>query len=126
MIFSQVLISLSIGLVAGISSGLFGIGGGVVIVPLLLFFFKYAQQMATATSLVALILPVGILGAIHYYKAGYIQPENIKIGLTIAAGMFVGALLGAKFASGLQSATLSKMFSIFLIIAAIRLWMTAK
>ena len=126
MILSQILVSLGIGLVAGISSGLFGIGGGVIIVPLLLYFFKYPQQMATATSLVALILPVGILGAIHYYKAGFIQPENIKIGLIIAAGMFVGALFGAKFASGLQSGTLSKMFSVFLIIVAVRLWLTAK
>ncbi len=126
MILSQILMALSIGLAAGVSSGLFGIGGGVIIVPLLLYFFKYPQQMATATSLVTLMLPVGVLGAFQYYKAGFIQTENIKVALIIAAGMFVGALFGAKFASGLQSATLSKMFSVFLIIIAVRLWLTAK
>lgn len=122
----QIFIATIIGLSAGFASGLFGIGGGVIIVPLLLYFFNYQQQTATATSLVALVLPVGIFGIINYYRAGFIQTENIRLGLVIALVMFLGTFLGSKFATIIHSATLTKMFSIFLILIAVRLWLTAK
>lgn len=122
----QIFYSIAIGLVAGISSGLFGIGGGVIIVPLLLYLFNFQQQTATATSLVALVLPVGILGILNYYKSGFIQIDHIKVGFIIAAAMFFGTFFGSKIASQLQSLTLSRIFSAFLIIVAIRLWVTAK
>ncbi len=126
MLPTQIMYALIIGLVAGVSSGLFGIGGGVIIVPLVIYLFNFTQQAATATSLVALLLPVGILGVWNYYRAGAIQIDNIKLGFIIASGMFVGTLLGSKVATGLQSFTLSRMFSVFLVIVAIRLWFTAK
>lgn len=126
MLPTQIMYALIIGLMAGVSSGLFGIGGGVIIVPLLLYLFSFSQQAATATSLVALLLPVGILGVWNYYRAGAIQVDNVKLGFIIACGMFVGTLVGSKVAVGLQSFTLSRMFSVFLIIVAIRLWFTAK
>lgn len=126
MLPTQIMYGLIIGLVAGVSSGLFGIGGGVIIVPLVIYLFNFSQQAATATSLVALLLPVGILGVWNYYRAGAIQIDNIKLGFIIASGMFVGTLLGSKVAVGLQSFTLSRMFSVFLVIVAIRLWFTAK
>ncbi|WP_409479487.1 TSUP family transporter [Pseudobdellovibrio sp. HCB154] len=126
MLPTQIMYGLIIGLVAGVSSGLFGIGGGVIIVPLVIYLFSFSQQAATATSLVALLLPVGILGVWNYYRAGAIQIDNIKLGFIIASGMFVGTLLGSKVAVGLQSFTLSRMFSVFLVIVAIRLWFTAK
>lgn len=122
----QITYAAAIGLIAGVSSGLFGIGGGVIIVPLLIYLFNFKQQTATATSLVAILLPVGILGIINYYKAGFIQMENIKIGLVIATLMFLGTYLGSKFAIGLQTVTLTRMFSAFLVLVAIRLWITAK
>lgn len=126
MLPTQIMYGLIIGLVAGVSSGLFGIGGGVIIVPLLLYLFNFTQQTATATSLVALLLPVGILGVWNYYRSGAIQIDNIKLGFIIASGMFVGTLFGSKVATGLQSFTLTRMFSVFLVIVAIRLWFTAK
>ncbi|MCM2354001.1 MAG: sulfite exporter TauE/SafE family protein [Pseudobdellovibrio sp.] len=126
MLPTQIMYALIIGLVAGVSSGLFGIGGGVIIVPLLLYLFNFTQQTATATSLVALLLPVGILGVWNYYRSGAIQIDNIKLGFIIASGMFVGTLFGSKVATGLQSFTLTRMFSVFLVIVAIRLWFTAK
>lgn len=126
MLPTQIMYGLIIGLVAGVSSGLFGIGGGVIIVPLLLYLFNFTQQTATATSLVALLLPVGILGVWNYYRSGAIQIDNIKLGFIIASGMFVGTLFGSKVATGLQSFTLTRMFSVFLMIVAIRLWFTAK
>lgn len=126
MLPTQIMYGLIIGLIAGLSSGLFGIGGGVIIVPLLVYIFKFQQQTATATSLVALLLPVGILGVWNYYRAGAIQMDNIKIGLVIACAMFFGTLFGSKIATGLQSLTLTRMFSVFLVLVAIRLWVTAK
>ena len=126
MLPNQIMYALIIGLVAGISSGLFGIGGGVIIVPLLLYLFNFTQQTATATSLVALLLPVGILGVWNYYRAGAMQIDNIKLGFVIACGMFIGTMLGSKIAIGLQSVTLTRLFSVFLVIVAVRLWITAR
>lgn len=119
------LIPVLIGVSAGISSGLFGIGGGIIIVPLVLYFFKVPQQSAIATSLISLLLPVGSLGLLQYYRSGFVNPENLKIGLTIAAGMLIGTFFGAKLATSLQAEILSKMFAVFLIIVAIRIWTTS-
>lgn len=113
-----------IGITAGISSGLFGIGGGIIIVPLLLYFYKYSQQTATATSLTALLLPVGALGLWQFYKNGDLTSTNLKVGFTIATGMFVGTFLGAKISTYLPSEVLTKMFSIFLVLVALRLWLS--
>ena len=119
---STINISIVIGLFAGMASGLFGIGGGIIIVPMLLYFFHFSQQMATATSLIALLLPVGALGLWQYFKGGFVEAENIKIGLFIALGLFLGAFLGARIATQLSSAILTKMFSVFLVLVAVRLW----
>lgn len=116
------LMAVAIGSIAGVCSGLFGIGGGVIIVPMLIFFLGYGQHMATGTSLVALLLPVGILGVHQYYKSGAITATNIKFGLLISIGMFAGALIGAKISLSLDSKTLARAFAVFLVIIAGRLW----
>lgn len=121
----QFVIPILIGLSAGVCSGLFGIGGGIIIVPLLVFFLKIPQQMATATSLMALLLPTGALGLWHYYQKGFLTGDNIKIGFFIAAGLFIGAFFGAKIATSLQSGTLTKIFAVFLVVIAVRLWVTS-
>ena len=122
----EFLVAILIGLSAGICSGLFGIGGGIIIVPLLVFSFKLSQQTATATSLMAMLLPTGALGLWHYYQNGFLNTDNIKIGFLIATGLFIGAFFGAKIATALQSGTLTKVFAVFLVIIAIRLWITSK
>jgi len=114
------------GIAAGICSGLFGIGGGIIIVPLLVFFYKFPQHSATATSLTALLLPTGALALWQYYQQGHLGAAQIKVGIFISLGMFAGALLGAKIAGHLQSASLTRIFSIFLFLIAIRLWFMAK
>src|ERR1700722_14187379 len=119
-------VSICIGIIAGVSAGLFGVGGGVIIVPLVVAFFGLSQQSASATSLVALLLPVGALGVWEYYKLGYIGPENLKYGGLIALGLIFGTLLGAKLAGHLTSENLAKLFSVYLLIMAIRIWVTAK
>jgi uncharacterized membrane protein YfcA len=120
------IIAVAIGVAAGISSGLFGVGGGVVIVPLVVAFFGLSQQGATATSLVALLLPVGALGVWQYYHLGYIGPENLKYGGLIALGLLVGTLFGAKLAVHITSEQLGKLFAVYLLVMSVRIWVTAK
>lgn len=110
---------LLIGLGAGVLSGLFGIGGGIVIVPALLFFAKYQPHMATGTSLGALLLPVGALGAWQYWKAGNLE---WRASLLIAVGLFFGAFFGARVAQQIPAPVLKKAFAVFLVLVAIQLW----
>jgi uncharacterized membrane protein YfcA len=113
---------LAIGLAAGVLSGLFGIGGGILIVPALMLVTKMEPATATGTSLGALLLPVGALGAYEYYKNGHV---NVMASALIAAGLFVGAFFGARFVQGLSPVTLKRAFSIFLVLVAVRIYFTA-
>jgi uncharacterized membrane protein YfcA len=114
---------LAIGLSAGILSGLFGIGGGVVIVPALLMVTKMSPEMATGTSLGALLLPVGALGAFHYYRGGFL---DLRAAMIVAAGLFFGAWLGAHVALKLPARDLQRAFAVFLLFVAGHLWWTAR
>ncbi len=113
------LIFIVIGLLAGVLSGLFGIGGGVVIVPALIFFAKLPPIAATGTSLAALLLPVGALGAFEYYKRGNL---NITAALWVALGLFFGAWVGAKLAQQLSPVQLRRGFAVFLVLVAGKVW----
>ncbi|HET9571080.1 MAG TPA: sulfite exporter TauE/SafE family protein [Bacteroidales bacterium] len=106
---------LILGVLAGILSGLFGIGGGIVMVPSLIVFFGMDILDANATSLAAMLLPVGILGVIAYYKAGLI---NIQDSLWIALGLFLGSFAGGEFAMIISEATLAHLYAIILIYIA--------
>ena len=113
---------LALGVLAGILSGFFGIGGGLVIVPALMMFWRMQPQMAVGTSLGALLLPVGILGAWRYYGADLI---DVRASAWIAAGLLFGALLGATIALELPPRYVQRAFAVFLIFAAARLWWTS-
>jgi uncharacterized membrane protein YfcA len=104
-----------IGVTAGILAGLFGIGGGVLIVPALVLLLGMPQHTATGTSLVALLLPVGILGVWSYYRAGNITSEHITFGLIVAIGLFAGTYLGSQIALEISNETLQKVFAGFLM-----------
>ncbi len=106
-----------IGLMAGVFSGMFGIGGGAVIVPALVGFFRYDQKLAVGTSLGALLLPVGLPGVLRYYASGVLDP---LLALPIALGLAGGALLGARIALGLPSQTVKRLYGVFLL--AIGTW----
>jgi uncharacterized membrane protein YfcA len=118
----MVFVFLAIGLIAGVLSGLFGIGGGILIIPSLIFFANFHTKLAIGTSLGAMLLPVGLLGAYAYYQQGNL---NIKGSLLLGLGLFLGAYVGAKLAQTIPSATLQRMFAVFIVLMAIRLWVEA-
>ena len=117
----QAFVFLLIGLAAGVLSGMFGIGGGVVIVPALLFLVRMPVQTATGTSLAALLLPVGALGAWAYYRTGHL---DLPAATWIAGGLFVGAWVGATAAQHLTAPLLTRCFAVFLAGIAVRLWVS--
>lgn len=118
----MLLLFLAIGLGAGVMSGLFGIGGGVVIVPALIFFARLSPVVATGTSLGALLLPVGALGAWEYWRHGNL---NVRASLLVAAGLFVGAWFGARIAHGLSPMVARRAFAVLLAVVAVQLWVRA-
>ncbi len=114
---------LGIGLVAGVFAGMFGIGGGLVIVPALLLIVKLKETEAIGTSLAALVPPVGLLGAFEYYKTGNIR---VFYALLVALGLFIGAYFGAKITIGLPPDVIRKLYAVFLLVIAARMLFMGK
>jgi uncharacterized protein len=113
---SPVIIQLLIvGLVAGIAGGMFGIGGGAIMVPAMVLLLGMDQKFATGTSVAAQILPIGILAALVYYKNGNV---SIKDAVIIALGLLIGNLFGALFANQpyISSETMKKLYGLFLLL----------
>jgi uncharacterized membrane protein YfcA len=106
-----------VGLVAGVLSGLFGIGGGVIIVPLLVLVLGFTAQQAAGTSLAALLLPVGLFGAIQYWQAGQVNFLNATL---LALGLLFGAYLGARLGLSLPSEVVERAFGVLLVIVGVR------
>jgi uncharacterized protein len=116
------LLFLGIGLAAGVLSGLFGIGGGLLIVPALIYLARFPVKLALGTSLGALLLPVGVLGAYTYWENGHV---NVRASLLIAVGLTAGVLVGARVAQAVPGVTLQRMFALFMVAMAIQLWFQA-
>lgn len=115
----QIVGLLLIGLLAGVSSGMFGIGGGLIIVPALVLIYGLSQHAAVGTSLGALLLPVGALSAWVYWKNGNL---NIGYSVLIAVGLFLGAYVGARLVQPVSDLTLRRLFAGFLILVSIRMF----
>jgi hypothetical protein len=111
-------ILLALGLATGLLSGLVGVGGGIILVPALVYFVGYSQLDAQGTSLALLMLPVGFLGVIQYYKNGHIDMNTVLI---LAAGFILGSLFGSKIALQLPQETVRKVFALLMIVIAIKL-----
>jgi hypothetical protein len=113
---------LLIGLVAGLLAGVFGIGGGIVIVPALTLWLGMEPRRAVGTSLGALLLPVGILAAWQYWKEGNIDVQGA---LLMALGVTLGAWASARVSAGIAPATLQRSFAVLLVLVAARMWLKA-
>ncbi|MCL6527322.1 MAG: TSUP family transporter [Thermaceae bacterium] len=111
-------LALLVGSLAGILSGFFGIGGGVVVVPALMLLLGLTQLQATATSLAALLLPVGILGVLNYYRVGAV---NLPVAALLALGLLVGTYFGSRIALTLPEPVLRRGFAALLILVALQL-----
>lgn len=106
------------GVVAGYLSGLIGIGGGIIIVPALVYIFGYSQHEAQGTTLALMIPPIGILAAMEYYKKGYV---DIKIAVIIIVGFLLGSYLGSKLAISIPDDIIRKLFAFLMIAIAIKM-----
>ncbi len=112
---ATIVILLLIGLAAGLLSGLVGIGGGIIIVPALVYFLGFSQHSAQGTSLGLLLPPVGILAVMNYYKKGFL---DIKVVIIMAIAFIVGAYLGSKLSINMSEEKLKKFFAIVLLLIA--------
>lgn len=115
---TEIIILILIGLAAGVLSGMFGVGGGIIIVPALVFFVGMSQHQAQGTSLGLMLLPIGILAAYNYYNSGNL---DIKAGLIIALAFVVGGYFGSKLSLSLDQLMLKRIFGVLMLLVAIRM-----
>ena len=112
---------LIIGVLAGVLSGLIGIGGGIIVIPALVFFLGFSQQTAQGTTLAMMVPPIGLLAAWAYYKEGFV---DVRAAAIICIGFIAGSYFGAKFATGISQDMLRKIFSVILILVAVKMFFT--
>ncbi len=115
---NEVLLFLVLGLAAGVLSGLIGIGGGILIVPALVFIFGMDQHQAQGTTLAMMVPPIGILAAWTYYKSGH---ADIKVAGVLCVGFFFGGLFGARAANLISSPVIEKIFGAALLLISLKM-----
>jgi len=107
-----------IGLSAGVLGGMFGVGGGLIIVPALMLALSLGPKEAQGTSVAVMLPPIGILAAINYYKAGYL---NMKYALVIAIAFILGGWFGSKLAIAMPDATMKRIFAGFMLLTSLKM-----
>lgn len=115
MTLQTILSLILIGILAGFLSGLVGVGGGIIMVPLLVLFLSLTQHQAQGTSLAVLAVPVTAFAVFNYYKEGQL---NLKYAAIIAVFFVVGSIVGSKFALTLDQKVLKKIFAVVLVVIA--------
>ncbi len=115
---TNIMLLLVLGIVAGLLSGLLGIGGGIIIVPALVFLFGFSQHLAQGTTLALMVPPIGILAAWMYYKQGNV---DLSAAALICIGFVVGSLFGAKFASAVPDLVLKRIFGVLFLAVSVRM-----
>jgi uncharacterized membrane protein YfcA len=115
---SVLLVLIVIGVVTGITAGMLGIGGAIIMIPALVFFLGFSQQMAQGTSLAVMLPPIGIIAAYNYYKAGQV---NLKFAMIVAVAFIVGSYFGSKLALNIPQPLLKKIFGVLLLLVAAKM-----
>lgn len=118
MSVSLLLTIVVIGIITGVMAGMLGIGGAIIMIPALVFFLGFSQQMAQGTSLAVMLPPIGIIATYNYWKAGQV---DIKVALILAAMFLVGSYFGSKLALTIPQAALKKIFGVLLLLVAARM-----
>ena len=118
MTAETIVIIILIGLAAGILGGMVGIGGGIVIVPALVYFLSFSQHQAQGKSLALMLFPVGILGVVNYYRSGYV---DFRYAGLLAIGFVVGSYLGSRFSLSLPQLTVKKVFAVVMLLVALKM-----
>ena len=118
MDIQTILIIILVGVAAGMLSGLVGVGGGIIIVPSLVYFIGFSQKTAQGTSLALIMLPVGIFGVMQYYKQGHVDYKIVGI---LAIGFLAGSYFGSKVALTISQETLKKVFAMLMIVIAVKM-----
>jgi hypothetical protein len=113
-----ILILILIGIAAGMLSGLVGVGGGIIIVPSLVYFIGFSQKTAQGTSLGLILLPVGILAVLQYYKQGHMDAKVVAL---LAIGFIAGSYFGSKIALSLPQDTIKKFFAVMMVLVAVKM-----
>ena len=108
-----------IGLVAGVLSGMIGVGGGIIVIPALVLILGFNQQTAQGTTLAMMVPPIGLLAAFVYYKEGFV---DVKAAVIICIGFIAGSYFGAKYAISIPDIFLKKIFSVILLLIAIKMF----
>jgi len=119
----NMVIIILIGLAAGIIGGMVGVGGGIIIVPALVYFLAFSQLQAQGASLTLMLFPVGILGVINYYKKSYV---DFRFAGLLAIGFVVGSYLGSKFSLSLPQVTVKKIFAVLMLLVALKMLLLDK
>lgn len=114
----QIILIIIIGLMAGFVGGSLGVGGGIIIVPALLFLMGFSQHEAQGTYLAVLLFPIGILGVVNYYKHGYV---HFKFAAILIVAFLLGSYLGSLLAVNLPDKVLTKIFGIFMLFVSIKM-----
>jgi uncharacterized membrane protein YfcA len=118
MTTTMLLILIVIGIITGITAGMLGIGGAIIMIPALVFFMGFSQQSAQGTSLAVMLPPVGIIAAYNYYKAGHV---DIKFAIILAVCFLIGSYFGSKLALNLSQPVLKKIFGVLLLLVAAKM-----
>jgi hypothetical protein len=118
MTTETVLLLIVIGLLAGVFGGMVGLGGGVIMIPAMVYLMGMSQHAAQGTSLAVMLPPVGLFAVMNYYKAGQL---NMKYALIIAAAFLIGGYFGSKIALNIPVSLMKKIFGVVLIAMALHM-----
>jgi uncharacterized membrane protein YfcA len=114
-----IIILLFLGALAGLFSGFFGIGGGVIVIPGLVYLLKFSQLEAQGTSLAMMLPPIGLFAAYNYYKSGYV---NVKAALILVTAFLIASYFSSKIVVNISEEIVKKAFAIFLVLYAAKLF----